>query len=344
VFGSHLSIAGSMVNALDEARGLGLDTVQVFTKNQQQWRVPPMDAAVAREFRARTSDLGWDGRLVSHASYLINLASCKDDLWQKSVDLMTVEIERCHELGITYLVHHPGSHVGSTLEHGLSRIIEAYATLFARTAGAAVVSCLEGTAGGGSTIGARFEELATLRTEIARTTGRAERVGVCLDTCHLHAAGHDMSTRDAADETLERFDRLVGLGHVRVWHLNDGKGSRGSHLDRHEHIGHGYVGGGLIEPVSEDAQPVLPLPALARGVREAIAARRPAKKPKAATPATPAAFDPVRLASSGFARVLADARFAAVPKILETPKEDSPDGTPWDSINLARLRSLLPSG
>jgi deoxyribonuclease IV len=244
MFGSHLSIAGSMVNALDEARALGLDTVQVFTKNQQQWKAPPLDPGMVRAWCGAVASLGWQGRIVSHASYLINLASVKDDLWRQSVDLMQVEIERCEELGIAYLVHHPGSFVGSDLDTGLSRIAAAYAELFRRTPGYKVVCCLEGTAGAGSSIGGRFEHLRDLRARIVEATGSPGRVGYCLDTCHLHAAGYDMSTRGSARGVLGEFDAMCGVGHLRVWHVNDSKGALGSHLDRHEHIGEGCVGGG----------------------------------------------------------------------------------------------------
>lgn len=345
MFGSHLSIAGSMVNALDEAQGLGLDTVQVFTKNQQQWRVPPLDPAMTRDFVAKTSELGWHGRLVSHASYLINLASVSEELWQKSVDLMTVEIERCAALGITYLVHHPGSHKDTTLEHGIERIHDAYCELFRRTRGAWVVSCLEGTAGGGSTIGGRFEDLATLREGVARATSMPDRVGVCLDTCHLHAAGHDMSTFAAADATLKRFDEVVGMEHLRVWHVNDSKGALGSKIDRHDHIGHGWVGGGLEFAAGPD-------PALYGGddapARKGTKKAGP-KKPGSAQPievgrvGDPKSFDLSRLRVSGFARVMADARFARVPKIMETPKEELRDGSAWDLENLRRLKALVPA-
>jgi deoxyribonuclease-4 len=250
VFGSHLSIAGSMVNALLEAESLGLDTVQVFTKNQQQWKVAPLDPGVVGEWRSHVDRLGWQGRTVSHASYLINLASVSDELWAKSVDLITVEVERCEVLGIPFLVHHPGSFTGSTLEHGLRRITEAYGEVFSRTRGFKTVSCLEGTVGAGSLIGGRFEHLARLRESIAATSGEPDRIGFCLDTCHMHAAGYDMSTRRAAEHALAEFDRVCGLSHLKVFHINDSKGGAGSKLDRHQHIGMGTIGGGLKRPTA----------------------------------------------------------------------------------------------
>ncbi|MCE7974574.1 MAG: deoxyribonuclease IV [Leptolyngbya sp. PLA1] len=300
MFGSHLSIAGSMTNALDEAVELGFDTVQVFTKNQQQWKAPPLDPGAVREWRARVAELGWQDRVVSHASYLINLASLNGELWGKSVDLMTEEIERCETLGIAFLVHHPGSHVGTTLEAGLANIARAYKEVFRRTRGAAVVSCFEGTAGAGSTIGGPFEHLRDVRALSAEATGEPERLGYCLDSCHLHAAGHDMSTSESARKVLEVFDSMCGMQHLKVWHLNDSKGKLGSRLDRHTHIGEGEVGGGLKGKCS-----------------------------------------PKRLRASGFAAIVRDPRFASVPKILETPKEDDAGGKPMDLTNLKRLRTLM---
>ncbi len=305
MFGSHLSIAGSMCNALTEADALGLETVQVFTKNQQQWNVKPLDPAIAREWVAGLEARGWADRVVSHASYLINLASVQDDLWAKSIDLMTVEIERCEALGIPFLVHHPGSFVGSTLERGIDRIASAYAVLMKRTAGGTTVLCLEGTAGAGSQIGGPFEHLASLRAAILQRTGLPHRVGFCLDTCHLHAAGHDMSTRGAAEATLTAFDSACGIQHVKVLHLNDSKGKLGSHLDRHEHIGEGWVGGGAKLHAGEGT------------------------------------FSAAALKRSGFAAVMNHPHFRGIPKILETPKGVNEKGVSFDTVNLRRLRGLV---
>jgi len=316
MFGSHLSIAGSMVNALHEAEKLGLDTVQVFTKNQQQWKAKPLDTGMVREWHSEVARLGWQGRTVSHASYLINLASCKPDLWRQSVDLMVDEVHRCETLAIPFLVHHPGSFVGADLEHGLGRIVDAYTELFAKTRGFNTVCCLEGTVGAGSTIGGRFEHLATLRERIAAATGEPGRIAFCLDTCHMHAAGYDMSTRASANAALDQFDALCGLANLKVLHINDSKGVVASKLDRHQHIGEGTIGG----------------------------------NPHVARPSGRAFLQ--RLASSGFAAVVNRPGFDRIPKILETPKEPGP-GTPGqaktaakpalplDAINLDRLKGLI---
>lgn len=322
MFGSHLSIAGSMLNALAEAVAMSMDTVQVFTKNQQQWKAKPLDPGMVRDWSVEVRRLGWDlgcpdaqsgltrGRVVSHASYLINLASVNPDLWAKSVDLMTDELERCEALGIPFLVHHPGSFVGGDLEGGLSNIARAYAEVFRRTRGFAVISCLEGTAGAGSHIGGALEHLGRLREMIGEATGSPGRVGFCLDTCHLHAAGYDLSTRGSAMRVLEKAEHVLGLAHVRVLHVNDSKGACGSHLDRHEHIGAGHVGAGREGE----------LPA---GVR-----------------IDPKQVDPAALADSGFAAFVTHPALANAPKILETPKGDCRKGLPWDTVNLNRLRVL----
>jgi deoxyribonuclease-4 len=232
-----------MCNALRDAEKLGLDTVQVFTKNQQQWKAKPLAAEQIQTWHAEIKRLGWSGdaKGVSHASYLINLASPDDVLWKKSIDLMRDEIERCEQLGIPFLVHHPGAFTTSSLAEGIARIGAAYKILFTSTSGYRTISCLEGTAGGGSTIGGAFEHLRDLRAAIIANTGLADRIGFCLDTCHLHAAGHDMSSRAAAEATLNHFDQMCGIKNLRVMHINDSKGKLGSKLDRHMHIGEGEL-------------------------------------------------------------------------------------------------------
>lgn len=244
MFGSHLSIADGLAGAARKADALGLDTVQVFTKNQRQWKVRPLDQAAADDWRRAIAELGWSGRTVSHASYLINLASPDDTLWRKSIDLMAEEIERCERLEIPFLVHHPGASTTDTAERGLARIAKAYERLFRRTAGYSTVMCLEDTVGSGSNLGRTFDELADLRARILDRTGQDRRIAFCFDTCHAHAGGYDLSTRAGADAALEEFDRLCGLENLRVVHLNDSVGVAGSRKDRHAHIGEGTIGGG----------------------------------------------------------------------------------------------------
>lgn len=244
MFGSHLSIARSLADAAREAERLGFDTVQVFTKNQQQWRVRPIRPAAVDDWLAELRRLGWLDRTVAHASYLINLASPDDALWRRSIDLMTEEIERCERLSIPLLVHHPGAHRGQSVEAGLRRIAEAYQHLLRRSRGYRTICCLESTAGSGTSLGSRFEELARLRALIIEATGEPDRVAFCLDTCHVHAAGYDLSTRGGARQVVAEFDGICGLRWLRVVHVNDSKGAMGSRLDRHAHIGEGTIGCG----------------------------------------------------------------------------------------------------
>ncbi|MDX2018475.1 MAG: deoxyribonuclease IV [Planctomycetota bacterium] len=309
MFGSHLSIAGGMVHALTRARELGLDTVQVFTKNQQQWKAPPLDPGASRDWLTELRALGWEGRTVSHASYLINLASPDDALWRKSIDLMRDEIERCEALSIPFLVHHPGAFTTSSREAGIDRIARAYKELFASTRGYRTVSCLEGTVGSGSNLGGTFEDLRDLRAAILSLTPAPERVGFCLDTCHVHASGVDLATRASARAALKAADELFGLAHVRVLHLNDSMAPMGSHRDRHAHIGAGTIG---LGPIHAGAK---------------------------SHPLNPAPEPDPDLSDTGFAEVLRHPVLAGLPKILETPKDDAAPGMPWDLINLRRLRA-----
>ncbi|MBZ0170753.1 MAG: deoxyribonuclease IV [Phycisphaerales bacterium] len=241
LFGSHLSIAGGVVNALLEAERLKMDTVQVFTKNQQQWKTKPLVPSAAGDWLIELKRLDWQDRTVSHASYLINLASPDGKLWNKSIDLMTIEIERCESLSIPLLVHHPGAYTTSTEDAGLTRIALAYTQLINRTKGFRTVCCLEDTVGSGSILGRTFDQLADLRARILDQTAAPTRVGFCLDTCHAHAGGYDMSTRASADAALSEFDRTCGLDNLRCLHLNDSLKPFDSRRDRHAHIGEGTI-------------------------------------------------------------------------------------------------------
>lgn len=243
MFGSHLSIAGGMTNALHEAERLGMECVQVFTKNQQQWNAPPLDGARVADWTAEVARLGWQERTVSHASYLINLASPDPALHARSVDLMQVEIERCEALGIPFLVHHPGAATDGDPDAGAARIARAYRELSRRTKGYRTVSCLENTVGSGTNLGRTFEELARLRSMILEAGADPARVAFCFDTCHAHAGGYDLSEREGAARALDDFDSICGEGLMRVVHLNDSKGAVASRLDRHAHIGEGTIGG-----------------------------------------------------------------------------------------------------
>jgi deoxyribonuclease-4 len=235
MFGSHLSIAGGMQLALLSAEKLGFDTVQVFTKNQQQWKCKPLDSAAIELWAAERNRLKFK-HIVSHDSYLINLASADEVLWNKSIDLFVEELTRCSLLGIPYLVTHPGAHLGTGEEAGLNRVAKAMDQIHSRVP-AGVITCLEITAGQGSSLGYKLEHLA----EIIEQVKSPERLGICLDTAHLFAAGYDFRGRNYA-KFRKQVDSTVGIDRVKVLHLNDSKKDLGSRVDRHEHIGLGKIG------------------------------------------------------------------------------------------------------
>ncbi len=247
MFGSHLSIAGGMQNALHEAHELGMQTVQVFTKNQQQWRAAPLSAQAVEVWQSECARMGFT-QTVSHGSYLINLASPDDALWNKSQELFTEELRRCAALKIPYLVAHPGAHMGSGEEVGLQRIVKALDQVHAALTDESVMTCLESTAGQGSSLGYKLEHLAFVIAQVKQP----QRLGVCLDTAHLLAGGYDF--RGGKYEKFRReVDQTIGLQRVKVWHLNDSKKDLGSRVDRHEHIGCGFVGVEGFRPIVRDA-------------------------------------------------------------------------------------------
>ena len=248
MFGSHLSIAGGMHNALLAAERIGFDTVQVFTKNQQQWRCPPLGTECIDAWRSHCARLKFK-RTVSHDSYLINLASPDPNLWVKSTEVFIEELRRCDQLGIPYLVTHPGAHAGAGEEEGLTRVAAALDVVHEMLPDAKVVTCLEITAGMGTCLGYKLEHLA----EIISRVKRPRRLGVCLDTAHLFAAGYDFRGRKYA-RFMKQLDAVIGVKRVKVWHLNDSKKALGSRVDRHDHIGRGLLGLEGFRPIVRDAQ------------------------------------------------------------------------------------------
>ena len=238
--GSHLSIAGGHDRAVREAHALGMETVQVFTKSNNQWRAATLTDAHVAAFRSALAETGISGP-VAHASYLINLASPDDALFEKSIAALVVEIERGEALGIGELVMHPGAHVGSGEEVGLARVASGLDEAHRRTRGVALRVALETTAGQGSCLGHRFEHLGRIIDLVAEP----ERLSVCGDTCHIFAAGYPLGTASEYDETMAALVAAVGQGRVRVWHLNDSQKPLGSRVDRHAGIGEGHLG---IEP------------------------------------------------------------------------------------------------
>jgi deoxyribonuclease-4 len=246
MFGSHLSIAGGMHNALLEAERLGFSTVQVFTKNQQQWKCAPLPDAAITEWSHHLSRLKFK-QTVSHDSYLINLASPDEELRQKSIALFVEELRRCSILGIPFLVTHPGAHMGAGEPAGLARVAKSLDEVHAAIPADGVITCLEITAGQGTSLGYQLEHLA----EIIAQVKAPKRLGVCLDTAHLFAAGYDFRGRKYA-KFRKNVEATVGIGRIKVLHLNDSKKDLGSRVDRHDHIGKGTIGVEGFRPFVRD--------------------------------------------------------------------------------------------
>jgi deoxyribonuclease IV len=238
--GAHLSIAGGVENALLAAERLGCTTVQLFTKNASQWVGKPFGPDEPARFRRtlRRTKLKF---ATAHDSYLINVASADPVLWRKSVEAFADELLRAEALGLKYLVAHPGAHCGSGEECGLANVVRALDELHGRYPDLRVKVLLELTAGQGSCLGCRFEHLAFLLAQVREP----KRLGVCLDTCHVFAAGYPFATEAEYRTTIHELDRVIGLRWLKLFHLNDSKKGLGSRVDRHEHIGRGCLG---IEP------------------------------------------------------------------------------------------------
>lgn len=282
--GLHMSIAGGVSRALDRAETVGSNAVQIFTKNNRQWQGPPVDVEDVARWQAEMPARGIQ-RAVSHASYLINLASDKPDLWAKSQRAHADELRRAHAYGVTEVVLHPGAHTGAGVDFGVTRIAEALNNIHAETPECApedgnVRTLLELMAGQGTVLGRNFAEL----RQIIEQVDEPSRVGVCVDTCHAFAAGYDLRTRDGYEALVDEIECEVGLDAVGCWHLNDSQHDLGSHRDRHTHIGEGCIG------------------------------------------------------DDGFRHLVNDPRWAGVPLLLETPKDDDPAD---DIRNQKRLMGLV---
>jgi len=276
--GAHMSIAGGLHKAFDRGLQVHCNTIQIFLKNSNQWKAKALTEEDRRLFREAQRRSGISP-VLAHDSYLINLASPDPTLYKKSLDAFVGEMERANLLGVPYLVLHPGAHTGDGAGAGIQRVAKAL-NLALKQAPPPITLLLENTAGQGSSLGSRFEELAAILDRITEE----DRVGFCRDTCHAFAAGYDMRTEDGYDRTMREFDRLIGIEKIRAFHVNDSKKDLGSRVDRHCHIGKGFLG------------------------------------------------------LAAFRLLVNDARFAEIPKILETPKGE---GDREDRRNLATLRRLI---
>jgi len=234
--GVHVSIQGELDEAADRAVEKGCNTMQLFTRNPRGWSFKLLDPKIVECFIEKRGSFDIQP-VFAHMPYLPNLASARKDVYEKSVESLTVELGRCTILEIPYLVTHLGSNLGSGKEAGLKRIVDAINSAFRQLKGEAMI-LLENTAGSRNSMGSTFEEI----QRVIGSVKEQERVGVCLDTCHAFAAGYDLATPKGLGRTLLRFDEVIGFHRLKLIHLNDSKGGLRSRWDRHEHIGLGKIG------------------------------------------------------------------------------------------------------
>src|SRR5215213_5319500 len=246
-FGAHVSAAGGVDLALGRAFDFEMTACQIFTKNERQWAAKPLDPAVIERFVAKREETGI-GHIISHDSYLINIASPDGTMWEKSRQALIEELRRCDTLGIPFLVSHPGAHVGSGTEAGVRRLGEAVNRIHDEMPDSQAVLLLETTAGQGTCLGATFDEIAAMIDLIEDK----DRVGVCLDTCHIFAAGYDLRDEASYAATMSAFDTIIGLDRIKCMHLNDSLKPLGSRVDRHAHIGEGELGKSAFEFIVND--------------------------------------------------------------------------------------------
>lgn len=237
LLGAHESIEGGIHKAIERAESIGCSTLQIFTKNSNQWVSRPLKEQDVENYKnsASKSKIRF---IMAHSIYLINLCAADPLILKKSRDALVDEINRCDLLGIPIIIFHPGSHMGSGESTGIKKIIESINRVHDKTPASSVKSVLETTAGQGTSIGYRFEHL----REIIEGVENRNRIGVCVDTCHIFAAGYNISSETGYEKTIEEFDRIIGLELLEAIHINDSKKDLGSRIDRHEHIGKGLIG------------------------------------------------------------------------------------------------------
>lgn len=258
-FGYHVGVAGPPASAVRNGATAGCETIQFFPGSPQQWGTPTVSEEDAEEFRAERLEAGIDPT-VFHSIYLVNMAAPVEQVFKRSVGSLASALGKAEQLGIAAVVTHIGNHKGEGETFGVTRIAEAVTQVFDRAPGEAML-LLETTAGAGTSIGNSFGQFG----EVFEIAGRPGRLGFCLDTCHVFAAGYDISTAAGVDSVLEELDRFIGLERLKLLHMNDSKGDCGSHLDRHEHIGEGKIGPGAFRymvnhPVLKGLPAIVELP------------------------------------------------------------------------------------
>jgi len=237
LLGAHTSIQGGVNAAIPLAENLGFTAMQIFTKNNNRWSAPPLKLEDAEAFKAGIAKSSIKF-VMAHDSYLINLGAPADEMFNKSVDAMVDELERCEMLGIPQLNFHPGAHLGEGEDFGVKRIAQALNIIHDRTPGFKVKSMIELTAGQGTAIGYKFEHA----RDIIALVKEQERMSVCIDTAHIFAAGYDIKDPANYEGVIAEFDRIIGLDRLQAFHFNDSKKPLGSRVDRHENIGDGFIG------------------------------------------------------------------------------------------------------
>jgi deoxyribonuclease-4 len=251
LLGAHISIAGGLEKAPERGRRATCDVIQVFTKSNVQWAAGPISQEQQRLFSTNLEHFGIR-MAFGHACYLVNLCSADTGVRRRSRRALAIELARCSFLNLPYLVFHPGSHGGKGEREAIRWIVGGITWALEKqpavASGMSPMLLLETTAGQGQGVGWRFEHLAEMTTRLEATN----RVGICFDTCHVFAAGYDLRSFEAYEQTMAEFDQVIGLHHIKVFHLNDSRGELGSRLDRHEHIGRGKIGlEGFRNPVND---------------------------------------------------------------------------------------------
>jgi deoxyribonuclease-4 len=237
LLGAHMSTSGGVYTAVDRATSIGCTALQVFTKNNNQWNAKPLTDDDIQNYKRKIAEASI-APVVAHDSYLINLCAMNPDFLKKSRAALIDELTRCEQLGIQLLNFHPGAHGGAGEEEGIKRIIESLNIVHNETRGFKVLSVVEATAGQGTAIGYTFEHL----EKIINGVDDPKRMAVCIDTCHIFAAGYELRTEEEYAKTFREFDDVVGLDRLAAFHVNDSKKGFGAHVDRHEHIGRGMIG------------------------------------------------------------------------------------------------------
>ncbi len=237
LLGAHTSIAGGLYKSIERGEKLGFNAIQIFSKNNNRWQAPPISDSDAEKFKSSWSKSNIDF-IVVHDSYLINLCAKDKTILEKSRNAFIDEIKRCEKLGIKYLNFHPGAHGGMGEKEGIKLNAESINLAHEKTNNCNVSSMIELTAGQGTNIGYKFEQIA----EIIDLVDDKDRMSVCIDTAHIFAAGYDIRSEEAYIQTMEEFDDIIGLEKLKCLHMNDSKKELGSRVDRHEHIGKGFIG------------------------------------------------------------------------------------------------------